>query len=140
MTREEAYNRIDGIIEKHEVDDMYVTIINDKDYDALRMARKSLEQRTGHWIPLTVREMDEDEKQHYIDIDKPEIADYGEMLNCELPEDGEEVLITVNGYVTVDTFVRDADDGCYFEYADLENVTAWMPLPEPYKKGKEDKE
>ena len=44
MTREEAYNRIDAIIEKHEIDDVYVTITNFKDYDALRMARKLLEQ------------------------------------------------------------------------------------------------
>ena len=44
MTREEAWNRIDAIIEKHEVDDVYVTINNHKDYDALRFARKLLEQ------------------------------------------------------------------------------------------------
>ena len=44
MTREEAWNRIDAIIEKHEVDDVYVTITNYKDYDALRLARKLLEQ------------------------------------------------------------------------------------------------
>lgn len=45
MTREEAFNRIDAIIEKHEVDDVYVTITNFKDYDALRMARELLEQK-----------------------------------------------------------------------------------------------
>lgn len=44
MTREEAWSRIDAIIEKHEVDDVYVTINNHKDYDALRFARKLLEQ------------------------------------------------------------------------------------------------
>ena len=52
MTREEAWNRIDAIITKNEVDDEYVTITNGKDYDALRYARKVLEQepKTGHWI------------------------------------------------------------------------------------------
>lgn len=44
MTREEAFNRIDAIIEKHEVDDVYVTITNFKDYDALRTARELLQQ------------------------------------------------------------------------------------------------
>ena len=44
MTREEAYNRIDAIIAKHEIDDEYVTITSFLDYDALRMARKALEQ------------------------------------------------------------------------------------------------
>lgn len=46
MTRKEAWNRIDAIIEKHEVDDVYVTINNNKDYDALRFARKLLEQES----------------------------------------------------------------------------------------------
>ena len=32
MTREEAWNRIDAIITKNEVDDEYVTITNGKDY------------------------------------------------------------------------------------------------------------
>lgn len=44
MTREEAYNRIDAIIARHEIDDDYVTITSMLDYDALRMARKALEQ------------------------------------------------------------------------------------------------
>ena len=44
MTREEAYNRIDAIIAKYEVDDEYVTITNLNDYEALRIARKTLEQ------------------------------------------------------------------------------------------------
>lgn len=42
MTREEAYNRIDAIIARHEIDDEYVTITSIKDYDALRMAREIL--------------------------------------------------------------------------------------------------
>lgn len=44
MKKEEAWNRIDAIITKNEVDDEYVTITNSKDYDALRYARKVLEQ------------------------------------------------------------------------------------------------
>ena len=44
MTREEAWNRIDVIIARHEIDDDYVTITSILDYDALRMARKALEQ------------------------------------------------------------------------------------------------
>ena len=44
MTKEEAYNRIDAIIARHEIDDDYVTITSILDYDALRMGRKALEQ------------------------------------------------------------------------------------------------
>ena len=41
MTREEAYNRIDDIIAKHEL----VAIISRLDYDALRMAKEALAQK-----------------------------------------------------------------------------------------------
>lgn len=44
MTSEEAKERIDCIIMKHEVNDENVTIINEKDYDALSVAYKILEQ------------------------------------------------------------------------------------------------
>lgn len=40
MTREEAYNRIDAIIAKHEL----VMFITRLDYDALRMAKEALKQ------------------------------------------------------------------------------------------------
>ena len=45
MNREDAYNRIDAIIAKHEIDDEYVTITSALDYDALRVARKALVQQ-----------------------------------------------------------------------------------------------
>lgn len=48
MTRKESYNRIDAIIAKYEIDDEYVTITNSKDYDALRIARKALEQESSN--------------------------------------------------------------------------------------------
>ena len=40
MTREEAYNRFDAIIAKHEL----VMFMTHLDYDALRMAKEALEQ------------------------------------------------------------------------------------------------
>ena len=65
----------------------------------------------------------------------------------ELPEDGL-VLVTVNDKHNNVTFENDLMTGCYC-YAEgwiLEgyldwvdpNVTAWMPLPEPYKEQNED--
>ena len=52
----------------------------------------------------------------------------------ELPQDGQEVLITTKyGYVEKTTFYTDM--GCYFEqFEDEDDVLAWMPLPKPYKK------
>lgn len=57
------------------------------------------------------------------------------MYDCELPDDGQEVLITTSGdYVIGTTFYNEGIDGCYFEcYEDEGDVKAWMPLPEPYE-------
>lgn len=89
----------------------------------------------GKWLPIVSREMTEDEAKHYFNYLGYRIDEAYTILDCYLPEDGQEVLITVNGYVTTDTFVRDEGYGCYFEGYDIEDVTAWQPLPEPYKKG-----
>jgi hypothetical protein len=83
--------------------------------------------KTG-WIPMTTRPMTEQEREHYrewFDVDE------GMIFDCELPEDGQEVLVSYGGYVCVDTFCR--DDGCYFEGVDIDGVEAWMPLPAPFK-------
>ena len=83
--------------------------------------------KTG-WIPMTTRPMTEEEREHYrewFDVDE------GMIFDCELPEDGQEVLVSYGGYVCVDTFCR--DDGCYFEGVDIDGVEAWMPLPKPYE-------
>ena len=80
------------------------------------------------WIPMTTRPMTEEEREHYrewSDVDEAMIFD------CELPEDGQEVLVSRGGYVCVDTFCT--DDGCYFEGVDIDDVDAWMPLPKPYE-------
>jgi len=45
MTREDAWNEIDAIIGKHEIDDEYVTITREQGYEALRVAREALEKK-----------------------------------------------------------------------------------------------
>ena len=42
MTRKEAIDRLDIIVSKHEVDDLYITLTNEKDYEALKVAINSL--------------------------------------------------------------------------------------------------
>ena len=80
------------------------------------------------WIPITFRPMTEDEKPWHEDC-----YDGAEILDCPLPDDGQEVLITVYGGVEVDTFIRDEVDECYFENRDIGDVKAWMPLPPAWK-------
>ena len=96
-------------------------------------------QRTG-WIPFTYRPATDEEKRDFAKRTWYDEEDIDTILNCQLPEDGETVLITDRlGNVEVDTFIRDCD-GCYFECnCDMEDVRAWMPLPKPYKAESEDK-
>ena len=82
------------------------------------------------WIPITTRPMTEEEKEYH-----GESLDYFDdamIFNCLLPDDGQKVLISIYGEVEIDTFYNDDVDGCYFEDRDIEDVKAWMPLPEPY--------
>ena len=85
----------------------------------------------NEWIPVKIRPMTEEEKEHY--KTHPEYRDECRIFTCKLPDDGQEVLISVYGGVEVDTFVQDGNDGCYFEGRDIDDVDAWMPLPLPYK-------
>lgn len=82
------------------------------------------------WIPMTTRPMTDDEKEHF--AEQLEYCDDAEIFNCPLPDDGQEVLITIYGETEIDTFLRDDVDGCYFENRDIGDVRAWMPFPEPY--------
>lgn len=51
-----------------------------------------------------------------------------------LPEDEQEVLVSCkNGCVSLDTFNKDNLDGDYFDGGEIEDIDAWMPLPEQYK-------
>jgi hypothetical protein len=82
-------------------------------------------ENKGEWIPITTRPMTEEEKTCYQN-------EYGgKILNCPLPDNGQEVLISFNGNVYIDTFWN--DDCNYFEDFDINEVDAWQPLPEPYK-------
>ena len=82
------------------------------------------------WIPITTRPLDENEKKYYEEREIEPLYIY----TCELPEDGEEVLITTyNGEVIETTFFNDDQYGSYFElYEDYDDVKAWMHKPAPY--------
>lgn len=82
------------------------------------------------WIPFTQREMTEDEKESC------EVEE-GYMLDCPLPEEDEEILVTYsNGTVDVDTFMRDGHE-CYLDSGNelVTEAVAWMRKPAPYQKG-----
>ena len=65
----------------------------------------------NEWIPFTFDE-------------------YG--LNCRLPDEDEEILVSSKYGVWIDIFVRD-EHGYYLDSERDFKGLAWMPLPEPYK-------
>lgn len=84
------------------------------------------------WIPVKTRKLTDAEEQ---DMFENSAYYFNYMFDCQLPEDGEEVLITTStGEVTTTTFYDEGLDGCYFEfYEDDGDVIAWMPKPKSYK-------
>ena len=84
------------------------------------------------WIPFHRRELTEEEQEM--------CPDWSYWLDCELPEDGEEILISSPTWgVYQDTFNNDGSDGCYLEGdEEIDDGMAWMPLPEPYKEEQHD--
>ena len=77
------------------------------------------------WIPFTMREMTEEEKEEYPDWDY--------IIDSPLPDNGEEVLVSNGKYVWVDTFCNDGD-GCYFDGGEDIEGLAWMKMPKSWKK------
>lgn len=91
---------------------------------------KQLRKQTS-WIPITYRKPTQEEKDDYF-------AQHGEELcyvvENEMPLNGQEVLVSCSGIVSIDVFDEDYYD---FEYMSIEDVDAWMPMPKSYKVEKE---
>ena len=102
-------------------------------YTLLEAIEEMIErQPKTDWIPFEQREADDEEKEYWLENYGIEI-EY--MLCGNLPNDDEEILVSCNGHVMTDTFMYDCgecylDSGCEI----IEEATAWMPLPQPYKK------
>ena len=88
------------------------------------------DEKEKGWIPVKYHQISEKERAEEF-LSK----DIQYMLDCKMPDDGQEILVT-NGETTwQDTCFSDCD-GYYLDsnYEWIE-ITAWRPLPEPYKEG-----
>ena len=133
MTPKEAINTLNSIKQYYndKNEDSYVGFDNE-DNEALDMAIKALEQQQ-EWIPI---------KWHEITDEERVIEEYPNEwlvhLDCQMPDDGERILVQTKwGNIELDECY--IDDGCYLDsgYDWVEDVIAWMPLPEPYKESEE---
>lgn len=83
-------------------------------------------KETITWHEVKTRPLTDKEKEEYAEVE-PEY-----MLDCPLPDDGEEILVATKHGVEVD--VCGIDEGYYLENrGDWEDVLAWAPMPR-YKK------
>lgn len=95
--------------------------------------------RQDEWIPITFRQADDEEYEktrevydsYWADLPREECKVY----DCRMPDDGQEVLITTSwGAVCEDTYHADDVLAGFEDHDDPDDVIAWMPKPEAYKK------
>lgn len=83
--------------------------------------------QAGGWIPVT----------YHTPKDKDEDMLHAYILDCPMPEEGQEILVSFNGIVDMDVCCY--DEGWYLDNrGDWMDVDAWQPLPEPYKESEEE--
>lgn len=123
MTNEQAIRRLEDLQRLYLGNEKFTA-----DIEAIGIAIEALKKNETSWVPITYREMNEEEKEYFeAEFDEAKIID------CTLPEIDEEVFISHRGSVYTDIFHNDRGI-VYFEDVDIEDVDAWMPLPKPYKK------
>ena len=107
--------------------------------EILRLAEKAIDSQ---WIPVTYRPLTEKERislaEHY-GIEYCDTLDE-KAFDCPMPEDGQEILISTSWGVVEDVADNDIDGEGFIcrgleINGDWDGVDAWMPKPEPYKKG-----
>lgn len=107
---------------------VYVKVIQ----DMIERLQGDLEQdeKENGWIPIKYHQISEKERAEEF-LSK----DIQYMLDCKMPDDGQEILVT-NGETTwQDTSFIDCDGYYLDSNYDWIEITAWRPLPEPYKEG-----
>ena len=84
------------------------------------------------WIEFQTREMDAEEKAYFLE-NFPDMKTF-EMYCCEMPEDGQDILVSDGLDVWADV--------CYYDYdfiglestREIEPGMAWQPMPKPFRK------
>lgn len=127
MTRQEAIK----IIDCYDIgfyDLSGAKIPADKLADAFDMAIEALEKEPI-WIPVSWHEITEEER-----IENGYPKDWVVYLDCKMPSDEQEILVTTRyGTVEKDVCYEDGEFSLDSGYDWIDDIIAWMPLPELYK-------
>lgn len=94
------------------------------------------------WHEITVRPLTNDEKVEYAERGYAdyEIPEY--IFSCEMPKDGQEILVATSWGVSQDMCMGDCDDvgnnmSSLEDHGDWDGVKAWAAMPK-YKGGEAD--
>ena len=91
---------------------------------AINEALKAFRNRPK-WIKIEEREMTEEEKEYF-----SRCSESGMILECELPEEGEEVLVSNGEYIEINTYENDPEYGASFDDYEIHSGMYWMKLPD----------
>ena len=99
---------------------------------------KDTEPIESRWIPIKTRPMTEEERAYFNEqwefFDKM-TEDEMIMFDCEMPEDGQDIIVCSERYAWRDTCENDVYGFSLEECGDWSEIKAWMPFPEPYGGG-----
>ena len=134
MTDYQKYiNALRKCAKEHENDRTFTghIIVSDLCRDTANLLEE-LEQKP-RWIPVKWHEISEEERERE---KYPE--EWLTMIDCLMPNDAEEILVTIKssrGVLYVEKDICYVDDGYSLDSGSdwIDDVVAWMPLPEPYK-------
>lgn len=98
--------------------------------EMLEQLRSGLEQdeKENGWIPVKYHQISEKER-----AEESISNDIQYMLDCKMPDDGQEILVTDGETTWQDTSFIDCDGYYLDSNYDWIEITAWRPLPEPFK-------
>lgn len=140
MNNDDLISRAD--LWKKVISHIYPVDILENEHKVITEVLMLIGNAPGQWIPITFRKANDEEyeairavyRSYFSDIPREEAKVY----DCRMPDDGQEVLITTRwGAVCEDTFHADAVLSGFEYQDDPDDVIAWMPKPEAYKKEEE---
>lgn len=83
-----------------------------------------------NWVEIKIHTPTSEETAIYGD-------EYSFIYDCEMPNNGAEVLITTK-YRFVTTTIYDSAQGTFEGYEDMGEVVAWMYMPKPFQGAREE--
>ena len=97
----------------------------------MALVKKAVTEPKTGWIPIKWHEITEEERER-----EGYPKDWVVHIDCDMPCDGDEILVqTKNGYIRWDVCYEEGEFSLDSGWDWIEDIVAWMPLPEPYKGG-----